>query len=119
MLQFGIICLNEAPALNVEVTLDPLPRFLEGWKSRFPLVVPVISREAPFYFDFHIMTMGEDTRPTFRVNLRYADTVDRAHHETLTVDVDKQMGPSLGIQNDLRELERAVRGVADAIKSKR
>jgi hypothetical protein len=117
-LQLGIICLNEAPALNVEITLEPLPGWLERWGSRLPLVVPVISREAPFYFDFHLLTMGQESIPTFQARLKYADLADRTHQVALAVDVDKQMGPSLARGNEFRELERAVERVAEAIKNK-
>jgi hypothetical protein len=119
VLQLGIICLNDAPALNVEITLDPPPRWLVKWGAGLPLVVPVISRETSFYFDFHILTIGQEPRPTFQVHLKYTDLADKAHQAILAVDVDKQMGPSLGSGNELKELERGLGKIADAIKSKK
>ena len=122
VLQLGILCLNEAPAVNVEITIDPVPRWLNGWGPRLPLLVPVISPDAPFYFDFHLLTVGNDPRPSFNVSLKYSDLAEREHRATLMVDADKQVGPNLSTGsggNDLRDVERAIRGVADAIKSNR
>lgn len=56
VLQVGIVSVNDAPALSVEINLDPVPEDLQKWGSRLPLMVPVISRQTPFYLDFHILT---------------------------------------------------------------
>lgn len=117
VLQLGIVCLNDAPALNVEITLEPLPEWLKNWGSGLPLIVPVISRETPFYFDFHVLTMGPEARPTFQARLKYMDLADRTYRSVLAVDVDKQMGPNFGSGKEFRDLERAVEKVADAIKN--
>lgn len=118
-LQLGIICLNDVPALSVEITLEPLPEWLNRWGSRLPLIVPVISREAPFYFDFHLLTVGTEAMPVFQTRLKYMDLADRTYHNVLAVDVDKQMGPNLGSGHELRDLERVLEKVADAIKNNR
>ena len=119
VLQLGLVCLNDAPALNVEVRLDPLPQWLEKWGSKLPLVVPVISRDTPFYLDFHILSMGKDPRPVFQAELQYTDIAGRTHNATLTVDVDSQMGPNFGTESGVKNLERAVEKVADAISRKK
>jgi hypothetical protein len=119
VLQLGVICLNDAPALNVELTLDPLPRWLVSWGVRLPLVVPVISRETPFYFDFHFLSIGAEPSPVFQAKLKYMDLADRTYETILDVDVDKQMGPNLGSDNELRGLERAVEKVAGALENTR
>jgi hypothetical protein len=119
VLQLGILALNDAPALNVEINLAPVPEWFGRLHSKLPLVVPVISRDAAFYLDFHILTMGQAPRPAFQVQLRFNDLAGRPHSSTLAVDVDTQMGPSLGDGNELRELERAVTKIADAINRKR
>jgi len=119
VLQVGILALNDAPALNVEVNLTPVPEWFNGLQSKLPLIVPVISRDAPFYFDFHVLTMGQAPRPAFQVQLRFGDLAGRQHSATLAVDVDTQMGPSLGTANELKELERAVGKIADAINRRK
>lgn len=119
VLQLGIVCLNNAPALDVEIYMDPLPRWLEQWGRKLPLVIPVISKEVPFYFDFHILTLSKDPEPAFQVTLKYRDLAGRTHDQSLAVDVDKHMGPSLGSGHDLRDIERAVVKVAEAILRKK
>ena len=86
----------------------------------------MISRETPFYFDFHLLLMGAEARPTFQAKLKYLDLADRTYLTVLPVDVDKQLGPNLGSGSELREVvravervERSVEKVADAIKNKR
>jgi Schlafen, AlbA_2 len=116
VLQLGIICLNDAPALDVELTLEPLPVDLKSWGAQLPLTIPVISRQASFYFDFHQLSMAEPT-PTFQARLKYTDLANRTYQVALDVDVDKQMGPNLGGGSDL--VERAIKQVADAIKQLR
>lgn len=119
VLQLGIVSLNDAPALDVQVDLNPVPEWLEKWGPKLPLVVPVISRETLFYFDFHILTMGQKPHPTFQVDLTFSDLLGRQHSAVLGVDVDKQMGPNLGSENELRDVQRAIDKVADAINRKR
>jgi hypothetical protein len=119
VLQLGIVALNDAPALNVEVNLSPAPEWFARLQSKLPLIAPVISRDAPFYFDFHVLTMGQAARPGFQALLRYTDMAGRSHSATLAVDVDTQLGPSLGTTNELQDIERAVGKVADAIGRKR
>lgn len=119
VLQLGIVCLNDAPALDVHLEVAPLPPWLEKWGGKLPLVVPVISKETPFYLDFHILTLGRQPPLVYEVNLKYTDLAGRPHEIVLAVDVDKQMGPSLGSGNELREIERAINKVAEAITRKK
>jgi hypothetical protein len=93
VLQVGITCLNEAPALNVQINLNPLPPNLSNWGTRLPLVVPVISSELPYFFDFHLLLSGKDPRPVFTMNISYRDLTESEYFLQLEVDVDKQLGP--------------------------
>jgi hypothetical protein len=120
VLQIGVICLNDAPALNVEITLSPLPKWLDRFGTQLPLIVPVISRETPFYFDFHILTIGTEPMPAFDAKLKYMDLADRVYQTNFSVNVDTQMGPSLGSGiSDFRGLERGLDKVGDAIGNNR
>ena len=96
VLQLGIICLNDAPVLNVEIELDPLPEWLCNFKTNFPLLIPVISREAPFYLDFHMVYFPSDPKPVFHVNLKYSDLTMRPYETIFPVDPNSQVGPCIG-----------------------
>jgi hypothetical protein len=121
-IQLGIVALSDAPALNVEITMEPLPPFLEQLSAdRFPLQVPVISAQVPFFFDFDLPVFGRD-RPCVELHLKYHDIAGREYEATSTVDVERQMGPVLlgtteteEIKRQLDDIEKALRGVTTAI----
>jgi len=117
ILQLGLICLNEAPALDVEITLEPLPHSLEVRQAPLPLVVPVISPEAPFFFDFHTLSLVRPPEIAFHVKLKYRDLADRTYQTDLAVDVYKQLGPYFAGRNDFKDLIQAVEKVAAAMQA--
>jgi hypothetical protein len=138
VIQLGIVALSAVPAINVSITLDPLPRLLQAWSmENFPLQVPIISEQFPFFFDIHIMTWGENEQPSFRVSLTFFDIADREYKQTFEVDIDRQMGPNLSsdtgteriekelveikkaIGKELDEIKKTIGKVADTIKNKR
>jgi hypothetical protein len=116
--------LSAVPAINVSITLDPLPRLLQAWSmENFPLQVPIISEQFPFFFDIHIMTWGENEQPSFRVSLTFFDIADREYKQTFEVDIDRQMGPNLSsdtgterIEKELVEIKKAMGKELDEIK---
>lgn len=119
VLQIGILCLNNAPALDVEFRLEPIPRWMAH--TRFPLTVPVISNENPYYLDFHILTMNDIGFGVFTIIINYSDMSGRKFSTSLAVDADKQLGPNLGIGgiNEMRGVEQSINAIAEAIKHKR
>jgi hypothetical protein len=139
VIQLGIVALSAVPAINVSITLDPLPRLLQAWSmENFPLQVPIISEQFPFLFDIHhIMTLGENEQPSFRVSLTFFDIAEREYKQTFEVDIDRQMGPNLSsergieriekelvdirkaIGKELDEIKKVIGKVADNIKNKR
>lgn len=118
VVQLGVICLNDAPAFNVEFRLNPLPTCLRHWSARLPLVIPVISREAPFYFDFLFSSAEAELKQRYQATMKYVDSVGRIDQIDLDIDVERQLGPNLGREYELRMLERAVEKVANAIRNK-
>ena len=123
VVQLGIVALSEVPAIDVEITLDPLPPFLEKWSAqKFPLHVPVINFQLPFYFDIHLLALGEQQRPTMELQLTYRDLSGKSYQSKMHVDIDRQMGPVLmgvrgteDIERDLRDIRQALGKVADAV----
>ncbi len=52
ILELAVIAINRLPALNVRLTLDPLPRsFDDNMRQQFPLRIPVIDERNPFKMD--------------------------------------------------------------------
>jgi len=58
VVQLLIISLNNAPALDVEITFDVFPLILhDKQKEVFPLKIPVINKNNPFTMDFYIFSI--------------------------------------------------------------
>lgn len=123
----GIVALSTLPAIDVAVDLDPMPPWLQRWSAhKFPLQVPVISEQFPFFLDVHWLMLGDKERPSFNAKLVYLDLVGRRYDQVFQVDLDRQLGPNLGgekqtqeIETKLRDIGHAVEKVADAVRSKK
>lgn len=117
VLQLGILCLNDEPALEVELELNPMPNWLIQYGISFPLLVPTITNGVPFIFDFHIETLDEPPRIPFQVIIKYKDLLDRSYEERFDVDVDRQLGPDFGVNRDVNDLVTAIREIAHKTES--
>jgi hypothetical protein len=96
VVQLAILNLSDAPALNVELTLEPLPKKLgEHFAALFPLLIPVISREQPFAMDISIWSFGSQIfgDEPVSLKLRYANIAGRQFVDEQTVDRKKNIGP--------------------------
>ena len=56
VVQVGVIALNSAPAIDVEFTLDPLQGHLRHLSMHFPVRIPVVDQNTPFYLDCTFFT---------------------------------------------------------------
>jgi hypothetical protein len=88
-----LITVNDAPALDVNVSFDPLPPIFEGVKDNFPLRIPIIDRQHP-----HTMEVGRFTaeKATFGllpvdVKLTYQDSVGRKYTEHQLIDIKREI----------------------------
>ena len=111
-LQIGIICLNDSPALNVEITLNPFPSLLKGWEIIFPLVVSVISKESNFFFDFDQLALFQKPDKILSLKVKYNDLANHEHYAEFTIDEGKQLGPRFGALN---KMDQKLDKIADAI----
>ncbi len=138
VVQLGIVALTAVPAINVSIEPDQLPNLPQAWSvENFPLQVPIISEQFPFFFDISLITISKDNRSSFQVNLTYFDIAHREYSQIFEVDIARQMGPNLSsekgterlekelneikktISKDLDEIKKAISKVADTFKNKR
>ncbi|BAS60433.1 MULTISPECIES: AlbA family DNA-binding domain-containing protein [Leptolyngbya] len=49
--QLGVLALTDAPALNVSISISPLPRLLQNYSAQFPIKCSMIDRSNPYFFD--------------------------------------------------------------------
>ncbi|MBD2693851.1 helix-turn-helix domain-containing protein [Anabaena catenula] len=50
-IQLGILALTNAPAVDVKIMISPLPQMMKDHEQAFPLNLPLIDRDNPFFFD--------------------------------------------------------------------
>jgi hypothetical protein len=124
ILQVGVLALNPVPAVDVEISFDPVPRFLETWAAQGkPLQIPVISDQFPFFVDVSFMTRGEQVCSSFNMKLSYRDLTYRPHQLTFLVNLETQLGPSFGggsetsgLERELQEVKQALGQIAEAVR---
>jgi len=87
--QLVILALNDATALDVTMSLDPLPKsFEKHFEDRFPLTIPVIDKNYPFTMDISIFGMRSKIfgEKPINLNLTYKDIVGRTYSDTFLLD---------------------------------
>lgn len=112
VIQVGIICLNDEPALSVKIQFEPIPKCLTRNKIKTPFYPPLISREMPFYFDLEYNSLGEAQDEKFEMKVEYVDIKRTEYCDTIAVDISKQIGSNFsghgGIEDKLSEIAREI-----------
>lgn len=94
--ELAIVALNDAPALDVQVSFDPLPKiFAEHMPDAFPLLIPIVDRDTPFFMDLSLSTATEDLfgdKPV-KLQLSYSDLLGKELYHEQLLDVDNCVGP--------------------------
>jgi hypothetical protein len=87
IIQLGILALTEAPAVDVRITISPLPKLIgEENEKLFPLIISLIDRSNPFFFDvaqyaYAVNQLGEE----ISLKLEYKDLAGNPYkYETKT-----------------------------------
>jgi hypothetical protein len=96
VVQLGIVSTTAAPALDVVINVDPLPTYLERvGAARFPLRAGSITRELPYFFDFHLPTFGEVFPSDGQLRVEYSDGAGRHFAESFLLEPEHELGPVL------------------------
>jgi hypothetical protein len=74
VVQIGVIALNSSPAIDVELKIEPLTGILNGLAKRFPIRLPVVDRNTPFFLDVGMYySFARDFPTNTVVMLKYRD----------------------------------------------
>ena len=74
IVQVGVVAVTDAPALNVEFTLSPLSGTLKKLDDYFPVKLPVVDKNNPFFLDASVMHMAEkELGDHVKVIIKYHD----------------------------------------------
>lgn len=117
--QLGIVGLTSTPAVDVEVYLEPLGELLAGFEKYFPLQIPVIDPQNPFFFDVSTWTMmkerfGEDVELT----VNYKDLAGNVYSYKTKLDIVRSFGP-MRIGSDLMEkIAKSLESIDKSLKKK-
>ncbi len=117
VLQLGIVAASPVPALDVRIELPSPPPYLTRQSENVVLHVGVISSATPFFFDFHVLTLGAETLPPFPVRLEYQDAAGRPFTAAFEVDVESQLGHTLAGEPGNRDIVRQLDDIEGALKS--
>lgn len=115
--QLGLVTLTDAPAVDVGLTLEPLPHVWRNVQNHFPMRIGVIDRANPFYFDLSPFTLahehiGEDVH--FRA--WYQDVAGRSFTFEQRLDVYRMLSPwKIGKPAD-EKLAHEVEGIRELLE---
>lgn len=99
-IQLGVLALTDAPAIDVKITLSPLPQMIQHCESLFPLRSSVVDRNNPFFFDvttYYEATerFGEDVN----LEIEYCDLAGNHYSYSERLEIAGTVTP-INIGND-------------------
>ncbi|MFO0917178.1 MAG: ATP-binding protein [Planctomycetaceae bacterium] len=109
--QLGIVAATISPALEISISLSPLGELLRGEEPYFPLQVPLIDRENPYFFDVATMFQAEE-RFGASVDLQvvYKDLSNNQYIYNANLKISRAL-------SQFRFLGDANQRIADSLKS--
>jgi hypothetical protein len=115
--QLHIVTLSDAPALDVKISFDPLPKMFQSVKHLLPLHISVISRQFPFSMDISHLHIGEKVfgdKPV-TLHLEYKDYLGEVFQDTQSIDPNDSLGPiEIGAEITV-EIRKALEKIAKEI----
>lgn len=99
-IQLGILALTDAPAIDVKITVLPLPRMIQHCESIFPLQVSMIDRNNPFFFDVTTYFQAErNFGENVDLEVEYYDLSRNFYNYRSKIEVTGSVSP-ISIGND-------------------
>ncbi len=98
VVQLGILAITENPALNVEVTVIPLPETMKNLEKLFPLKISLIDRQNPFFFDINLYG-GRDFKEDVHLTIKYNDASANSYTYETIIEPKRSL-PPVTIGND-------------------
>lgn len=127
ILDLSIMAINNAPALNVELTFKPLPPIFKKVKDLFPLNIPIIIQDQPYTMEIGIWGPSNDQvfgdKPVDMI-LSFEDNLGRKYNQEQTLDITSSLSPiSIGtdtqdkIRKSLEKIEKELKGTNKILKN--
>jgi len=121
IVELVILALNQ-PALDIELSFDPLPKIFEKhskFADKFPLRIPIIEQNYPFKMDISMFPGGTQVFGDVPIYLKlnYQSLTGEKFSETQLLDPDRNMPPMQSGSKTLDEIEKVLKQLAEYVKS--
>jgi len=124
VIQLVVVSLTDAPALDVQLTLDPVPAVWGAETTPFPLRVPFIDKSHPFEMDLTTFAMAEERLGRgVQLNAEFTSLVGRTDRYSVAVDLAAISPHRLGggqlrkIAQHLEELAKHQKPLKDLVEA--
>jgi hypothetical protein len=122
IIQLALLPLTEEPAINVTVTLDPLPEMWKDSRATFPVRLPVLDRTTPFYLDVTTYFAGEERLGKgVQLRVEYEDLGKNRYEYTGALDI-KSIAPwkigtpaSEKMAKSLESIDKTLQKIPDSL----
>ncbi len=117
VIQLGVLALTDAPAINVSIQLNPLPQFLDSKSDYFPLKVPVVDSNNPFFFDTALWFEDNDYfGDNISIEVKYSDLSGNDYTYESPVKITDGISPiQLSGPNYPEKIVTELKSIKDAI----
>jgi len=126
VVQLVILTLNDAVALDVKISFDPLPKALDEYhKDKFPLEIPAIDKNNPFIMDLYVFGIKTKTfgKNTVKLFLDYSDIIGNNFKYSQIISPDLNLGPMVigpevleKIHNSINKIENVLKNIERKLK---
>lgn len=121
IVELVIITLNQ-PALNVELSFEPLPKIFtehDEFSNKFPLKIPIIEEKFPFRMDISMFPGGKEVFGNIPLTLKlnYQSLTGEKFSEEQLLDPSKNMPPMQSGAKSLDKIEKALQELTKEMKN--
>lgn len=114
-----IVAVNDAVALDVQLTFDPFPNLLEKhFKDYFPLEVSLIDKNTPFKMEVSLFGAGPEAfgHEPVKLILSYKDVLGNEYHTNQLIGPRQNLPPMLIGEDIYTKLVKAINNLADKLE---
>lgn len=103
IIQIGVLALTDSPAIDVEISIFPLPKTMQkqNLDSVFPLKIPVVDRNTPFFFDVVTYYKAEERfgEDSISIAIEYYDLAANPYTYTSKLELSGSV-PPINLKHD-------------------
>jgi Putative DNA-binding domain len=121
VVQLAILALTDEPAMNVRISLDPLPEMWKNANTSFPLTLPVLDRTTPFYLDVTTFVLAEERLGQVQVRVDYEDRAMNRYDYTGALAIESLAPWRIGtpateqIAKSLESIEKTIKEIPKSL----